>query len=362
MVKILIINSTLERSGLTNVFYNLVKHLDKSQFDIHILTLSKEPMHSRLNDFEQLNVNLHRLQLEGVRRFFFNKTIIQEKIKSIAPDIIHTFSFRGNFFASRYLKIYPRIVTIQADLKENYQVDYGRFFGKIVSAIELHIDKSANYITVCSNTLAKKYGYFKNLSCIPNGVSQQNYFALSINEKEKLRIKFNLDFDKEVFVCAGLINERKDSLTVVKAFLEYATQKQVLFMVGSGTLLDACKELANNNPQIYFTGMVDTVMDYIGMADFFISASLSEGMPNAVLEAGFAGLNLILSNIPAHLELKENNCIGMCYFDSSNKDDLGRLIQSFQRSEVKMSEIYSANSMASSFQDIYIKLFGNKLN
>ncbi|OYU95055.1 MAG: hypothetical protein CFE21_12160 [Bacteroidetes bacterium B1(2017)] len=362
MLKILIINSTLERSGLTNVFYNLVRHLDKTQFDIHILTLSKEPTHSRWNDFEQLNIKLHTIQLEGVKRFLFNKNIIQEKINSIAPDIIHTFSFRGNVFASQYLKNYPRIVTIQADLKENYQVDYGKFLGRLIAALELQLDKSANYVTVCSNTLAQKYTYFKNLICIPNGVSQQNYFVLTASEKEKLRHKFQLDLTTEVFVCTGLINERKDSLTVVKAFLEYATPKQVLFMVGSGTLLNTCKELANNNPQIYFTGMVDTVMDYVGMSDFFISASLSEGMPNAVLEAGFAGLNLLLSNISVHLELKENNCKGVNYFEASNKDDLGRLIQTTIRSDVKMAEIYSANSMALSFQEIYLKLGAKEHN
>ncbi len=356
MLKILILNSTLERSGLTNVFYNLVKHLDNTQFEIHILTLSKEPKHSRWADFEKLNIGLHSLDLEGFRRLAFNKNLIQQKINAIAPDIIHTFSFRGNVFASQYLRKYPRMVTIQADLQENYQVDYCKFLGRIIAALELHLDKSANYITVCSNTLSKKYSYFKNLSCIPNGVSQQNYFVLPVNEKEKLRKKFNLDLSKEIFVCTGLINERKDSLTVVKAFMEYANSTQILYMVGSGTLLNTCKELANNHPRIYFTGMVDNVMDYIGMADFFISASLSEGMPNAVLEAGFAGLNLLLSNISAHLELNENKCLGVVYFEASNKDDLGMLIQTAQRTEVKMAEIYSANSMALAFQEIYLKL------
>jgi glycosyltransferase involved in cell wall biosynthesis len=356
MVKLLIINSTLERSGLTNVFYNLVKHLDRTQFDIHILTLSKEPKHSRLADFEKLSVHLHSLQLEGFKRFFFNKSIIQEKINSIAPDIIHTFIFRGNVFASQYFKHFPRIVTIQANLRENYQVDYGKFIGKLIATLELHLDKSANYITVCSNTLAKEYSYFNNLICIPNGVSQENYYALPPYEKVSLRQRYSVGLDKEVFVCTGLINERKDSFTVLKAFMDYANSNQILYMVGSGTLLNACKELAKDHPQICFTGMVDNVMDYIGLSDFFISASLSEGMPNAVLEAGFAKLNLLLSDIPAHLELKENNCLGVSYFQTSSKDELGKLIQTAQRSEVNMAQVYSANSMALSFQDLYLKL------
>jgi predicted Zn-dependent protease len=79
-------------------------------------------------------------------------------------------------------------------------------------------------------------------------------------------------------------------------------------------------------------------------------------MPNAVLEAGFAKLNLLLSDIPAHLELKENNCLGVSYFQTSSKDELGKLIQTAQRSEVNMAQVYSANSMALSFQDLYLKL------
>lgn len=359
MVKILIINSTLERGGLTNVIYNLVKHIDKTLFEVHVLTLSKEPKHSRFADFMELDITLHTIQLEGIKRFIFNKSIIIKTINAISPDIIHTFSFRGNIFASQYLNIFPRIVTIQANLRENYQVDYGFLFGRIMAAFELNFFKTANYVTVCSNTLYKEYSRFKDLVCIPNGVSQNDYYPITVVEKTGMRLKHKIGLDKEVFVCTGLINERKDSLTVVKAFLEYSNPNQVLFMVGSGALFNACLKYANNNPQIFFVGMVDNVKEYIWMSDYFISASLSEGMPNAVLEAGFSGLNLLLSNIPAHLELAENNCSGISYFHSRSISELGRLIQSAKKSDVNIANVYSANSMAGSFQELYLKLTNN---
>ncbi len=43
--------------------------------------------------------------------------------------------------------------------------------------------------------------------------------------------------------------------------------------------------------------------DYLGAVDVFVSASLTEGCPNAVMEAMACGLPVVLSDIPAHREI-----------------------------------------------------------
>lgn len=356
MVKILIINSTLERSGLTNVIFNLVKYLDKSKFEVHILTLSAEPEFSRLNDFVQLGIFNHSLNLEGISRFSLKSNYIAGKIKSIGPAIIHTFSFRGNILAEKNCGQIPRIVTIQADLKDNYRVDYGFVLGNLMAQYELRSAKSANVITVCSLKLKSEYHRVGKLEVIQNGVCTEVYSPTNELKKLNLRKSLGLNSSDQVFICTGLINQRKDSLTVVKAFMEANGKNKSLLMVGDGPLLDECKSLAQNYPSIIFTGKVSNVIDYLSASDFFISASKSEGMPNAVLEAGFVGLNLILNDIPPHREISSQGGLGIHFFEPSSISALSQLITIAKVEPIVMNAIYTAKSMAASYEDVYLKL------
>jgi len=356
MVKTLIINSTLERSGLTNVIYNLVKYLDKNKFQVHILTLSPERKFSRFEDFINLGVTIHNLNLKGLGIYSLKSAQVKDKIKSIQPDIIHPFGFRGNVIAAKNCGNVPRMVTIQADLKENYVDDYGFILGSLMANYEINLAKSADCITVCSLELMKHYREIGKLELIQNGVCTETYFPMDLVRKNKMRIDFGLASADQVFVCTGLVNSRKDSLTVVKAFMMVNDLNKKLLMVGDGPLLEECKTIAKNHSSIIFTGKVSNVVDYLAASDFFISASKSEGMPNAVLEAGFVGLNLILSDIPPHKEISSQNGLGIHFFEPGNLSELYKLISNAKFEAIIMNPVYAAKTMAASFEEVYLKL------
>ncbi|WJY17141.1 glycosyltransferase [Pectobacteriaceae bacterium CE90] len=54
---------------------------------------------------------------------------------------------------------------------------------------------------------------------------------------------------------------------------------------------------------VQFLGQRDNVFPYLVAADFFISPSYNEGLPNTVLEALSCGVHCILSDISPHEEL-----------------------------------------------------------
>lgn len=76
---------------------------------------------------------------------------------------------------------------------------------------------------------------------------------------------------------------------------------QVRF-IGGGPPLASEKqraaELGLIDNQVVYVGVVDNVLEEIGKADLYLSASLVEGMPIAVLEALLSGLPAILPDIP----------------------------------------------------------------
>jgi hypothetical protein len=103
MIKVLIVNSTLERSGLSNVVYYLAKFINKDHFELHLLTLSPEPNNSMWADFEALGVKLHTLKCSRLQSVLNIGSKLKNKVKEIAPNLIHTHSFRGTFLAGKFL-------------------------------------------------------------------------------------------------------------------------------------------------------------------------------------------------------------------------------------------------------------------
>jgi glycosyltransferase involved in cell wall biosynthesis len=355
MKKLLIINSTLERSGLTSVIYNLVKYLDTSKIEIHILTLSAEPKFSRLADFKSLPIFLHSIELKGLKRYFGLGKSVQPIIEKIAPNYIHSFAFRGVLAAVFSQSGIPIVSTIQADLEKNYKVDYGIFAGKLLSILELHFIKRANIITVCSDSLLEIYKGLGPLKYIPNGVSTIDYKPFTQDEKLIGKEKLQLTSFCKVFISTGILNERKDPITIIRAFKKLNNPKWAFILLGDGPLMDNCKKESEGFFNIFIIGKVNDVRSYLGASDIFISASRSEGLPNAALEAGFMGLNLLLSNMPSHQEIMRNASQGISLFEVGDVAGLTELMHLGSLDNAKLDKKFTAKEMALSFQEIYFQ-------
>jgi glycosyltransferase involved in cell wall biosynthesis len=75
-----------------------------------------------------------------------------------------------------------------------------------------------------------------------------------------------------------------------------------LFILGDGPLWAACQKEAAGHERVHLVGHIGDVRPYLRGADYYVSASHSEGLPNAVLEAMACGLPVALSDIPSHRE------------------------------------------------------------
>ncbi|MGG1687211.1 glycosyltransferase [Pseudalkalibacillus sp. NRS-1564] len=146
--------------------------------------------------------------------------------------------------------------------------------------------------------------------------------------------------------------KRKDPSTIIQAFKAANHKyKAVLVLLGDGDLMEQCKEESDDN--IILKGNVNNVNDFLKASDVYVSASESEGLPNSVLEAGRCGLNLILSDIPQHKEVFENN---LDYISLFNIGDIKKLSKAIEK------EISECSSEINHDLANYIeKYFGNKI-
>lgn len=354
MIKIMIINSTLERSGLTNVIFYLAKYIPKDQFEINILTLSPEPKNTMWPDFEKIGVKLFSLNATRFQSIFYIGTKLKNLVTQINPDIIHTHSFRGTFLAGKFFSNVKRVVTIHGVIHDNHSVIYGKLLGKFFANRELNSFKRADARTVVSTFLKDIYSEYGDIKVIPNAVPSDLFFKVSKEEITALRKNLNFPEEANIYIIAGDLIQRKDPITAINAFVQAKVPNSLLLVLGKGPLLDSCKQAANK--QVVFLGQVANVSDYYKMADFLISTSHSEGQGLSVLEGAMCGLTCLVTNLKPHQEIFSNCTRQVKFFNPGNVSELATLIKGTTKLELHSGLYFRIEDMVSQYQKCYLGL------
>lgn len=367
-VKVLYVVSTLRVSGPTTQLLSIIKNLDLNTYEPHVLALSPEPSDTMLEDFINYKVEFSSLNLNRIEFMMKGKKRLKEKINKLNPDIIHTSGVRADEIISKVNKKAKHCMTIRNYAMEDYIAKFGNIKGKMLARIQIKAMRKCSYVICCSNSLREKYNnLFQNkfLYAIQNGVDTFKFSPLnSMDEKIKLRSLLNLPTDKKIFLVVGSLISRKDPITIVNAFNAIKDSDQaVLVFLGEGNLKQYCDKTGNSN--IVFKGNVKNVDEYLKASDVFISASLSEGLPNSVLEAGSVGMDMILSKIPQHEEIFQGEEELVNFFDKKNVEDLS--LNMFNLSKTEQStynaqisdyihDTFSTINMSNNYQQMYKKM------
>ena len=324
MIKILYIISTLQKTGPVNVLYNIIKNLDRTKYEPVILTLSKEPEGSIKNKFEELNIRCYCQDLKGLKGYLDARKI-KKIVNDIAPNIIHAHCFRSTLFTALYLsKKYKTISTIHCDYDVDFVMAYGKFIGSLMSFLMDFSLKRINIRLAVSellcNLLKKKKNY--ELSYVNNGIDTEKFKPAQ--NKNEIRNKLDLPIDKRIWIWAGVMIERKNPLLLVDTIKKLNTDDIFVFC-GDGNLYSEIKEQIKNLNNIILTGNVDNIDEYLQASDYYISTSLSEGLPMSVIEAMACGLPCILSDIEQHKFLIKDNNVGLIFQTNNEKDLLNKI-------------------------------------
>lgn len=153
-------------------------------------------------------------------------------------------------------------------------------------------------------------------------------------------------------VSVGRLIPRKDPMTVVRAFQLTSRDGDHLTFVGDGALRSDVLRRARSGrmeSRVAVTGLVerDEVYRHVAGSDLFVSASLSEGLPVAILEAMACGRPVIASDIPPHREIVEacglDNLPLFRPNDPANlADEIRRFASKSEAQRIEMGERYRA--------------------
>ena len=357
MVNILYIVSTFKRSGPTNQLYNILSNLDSAKFEVTVITLSKEETETRIDDFKRLDLKIIELGLSRIMGLFVATGKIRKIINELKPNVIHTQGIRPDSIASVINPSCPWIMTIRNFPYDDYPMKFGRVRGGVMAAKHIQVMKRCKNVIACSKTIANQL-----ISCDVKALPIQNGVKYESSEP-----RVDYEYESPVFITVGSLIARKNVGLTVDAFRSLGAGS--LIVVGDGEEMHKLKEMAKGT-NTYFVGEVSNVGCYLGAADYFVSSSLSEGLPNTVLEALAAGLPTLLSNIPSHIEIKNEASRACKIFKLSNGSrglskyfvDIGNVFSEGAHDNAisAAKNIFSAKIMAQNYQNLYCMLRDNK--
>jgi len=361
MIKILFVQSSLEKGGITNHLLSIVKHLNKQEFDITILCLSDERRHSDWAAFANKSIPIHQLHL---KRWNTEKQIVNSlalALQLIQPDIIQTFTYRPTYFIGKYFsKKYLTIGVLSSNIYQNYTDTYGYFIGNYIAKKELTGLRGMHKVIGVAKHLAETFGSDLAMTAIQNGIEIDNP-PMNIDTKSSTRKALNWEENDLYFVYVGSFIKRKNPAYLIETFLKTKfKQKTNLVLIGSGKLYISLKEKYHSEKTIHFLGQQSQITRYLLAVDAYVSASVSEGLPLAALEAMSVQLPCLLSDIPAHKELLNEfeNAKGIKLFQLDNESTLIHLFENFVPFKFEFT-IQTAEQMTLAYQKIYHQMYFN---
>jgi glycosyltransferase involved in cell wall biosynthesis len=155
-------------------------------------------------------------------------------------------------------------------------------------------------------------------------------------DKETARAKTGVS-EQSVFLWVGRLDQNKDPLTVVRAFLKFSainTGAHLYMIYQTNELLDDMRALLNNitTPSITLVGKIpnDELLYWYNSADFIVSGSHYEGSGTAVCEALSCGCIPVVTDIFSFRMITDNGDCGILYEAGNEASLLDALLQTKQ--------------------------------
>jgi glycosyltransferase involved in cell wall biosynthesis len=330
-----------------------------------VVTLSPESADSRLEDFgscaEVVSLGLSRLRgvSHGAQR-------LSQTLANLRVDLAHSQGVRADSMLAGKPLGFPHVLTIRNYVFEDYPVRFGRLRGALLARSHVRALRRAQYPVACARHLAARYAAVRaNMAAVPNGVNTARYKPA---DRTVVRAALNIPANAVVLTYIGSLVRFKavDRLLAAFATVSQRDSDALLCVVGDGPERRALQAFTKDS-RVRFVGTTPRPELYLQAADWSVSASTSEGMPNAVLESLACGTPAMLSDIAAHREIAAVASQACELFTVDSTAALAALLQRAiqrdsdeelrrRRARAAAVQHLSAAVMTDSYQRIYDRL------
>lgn len=303
MKKILFVIENLGAGGAERVLINLVNNMDRSEFDITIVTLFDKGVNaeSLSGDIRHINLNLKKFRgIKTILKFLPSKLLYRLYLK---PHIKENYDL-----TVAYMTGVPTFIVAGADTPKIAWV-HGEFFDDFNSFGLRHIYNRFDKIVGVSKHVCKTVADFIRPDSEP-------LFIWNTNDTKRIerlsKENIALNSDRLNLVTVGCLEQTKgfDRLINVCKKLSDNGYEFNLNILGEGIErknLEALIHGNNMDDYVHLIGFMKNPYPYIANADLFICSSRTEGLSTVVTEAIILGTPVVSTDVSGAKEILGNN-------------------------------------------------------
>lgn len=297
--KIAIFTYSLGGAGAERVAANLLTHLNKEKYDIHLVLMNTDIEYEIKKDQKiHFIEKAQRYESEWLKfikipflAYRFAKYCNKEDIKLVLgimnrPNLIASIS--KMFGIKAKILISERCYT-------PYTYNSNNFIGKIKVVILKWAYPKADAILPNSRgtveALQNYYGIQSKFTVVKNPTDTNK-----IQELMDLPVEEIIDFSTFTFLNVATFREEKNQELLIDVVSEIRHLNFQLILIGKGHTLEQMKEKVKKlglEEKIIFINFTANPYKYMSKTDCFLLPSFSEGFPNVLIESMVCGLPII---------------------------------------------------------------------
>ncbi len=303
-VKVLNKLQKVKLGGMTNYVFGNMKYIDRSRFQMDIL--SKDKNFLEVDEYKEYG---YKLRLYSAKERDNRELLIKEMTEALEGyDVfhIHTGYWLGFLMEEVAMKMGIKKVIVHAhnsgigindaETREAYRKLH-EYYKSLFSLRE------ATHFCACSKEAAD-WLYGPNIPrdriiILKNAIEVER-FSYSIQKREEIRKELDIE-NKFVIGHSGRFERQKNHILLINSFAKaYKRNSNIhLLLLGTGLLENDIKmqiEELGIQEAVTFVGWKDNSEDYMQAFDLFTLPSLFEGLPIVLIEAQTAGLKCLVSD------------------------------------------------------------------
>lgn len=376
--KVIIFITKSNWGGAQKYVFDIATHLPQDQFEVVVALGGKELLYTKLVEAGIRVISLSDLTRDVSAtkdvKVFLN---IYRILKHERPDIIHVNSTKISGIGA--------VVGKLTGVKNIIFTVHGWAFNEPRSFISKNIIKflylvmlwlSDNIIAVSNKIVSQVSGwpFTKNkLTVVHNGIQTPDFLEKN-TAREKLGNIVGATLLPEIILCGSIgelhpIKGHRYAIQAIEKLVHENPNIQLAYIIiGAGELEQKLREEITSRrleKYVYLTGYLQDGATYLKALDYYLFPSLSEGLPYAVVEAGFAELPIIASNVGGIPEVVDHGTDGTLVASKDSKTiysalkayiEKPELAQSHARSlNIKVTSQFSLNTMIERTVEVYRK-------
>ncbi len=236
---------------------------------------------------------------------------LAQHLRRLQPDVVHAFLFHANVasrFAIRLAGVSPRRLVCEIQTVE-VERRWHLWVGGLTHAMGYCV--VGNSPSVVEHLERRAHMSPERLRCIPGGVDVDRIDDAVATKRSDIAIPEG----RSIVLWVGRLDPVKGLKTLIDAFATVVSECDAsLVLVGDGDDEQTVRRSVERNrlgDRVHLLGRRDDVAGLLKLADVFVLPSLTEGMPNALLEAMAAGRAVVTTDVPGCRDLVTHEQTGL---------------------------------------------------